>query len=589
MSALQTRPPAALWPWLLLLASLVLLYFFGLDSAYAPTNGDEMVYVHIAHATAQTGNWLPLASELDHMRNTKPPLLFWQAMVAGDWGRHWSMAALRFPSVVYTLVTAALVAALTRRISGNLRSACIAAAVYLLFFSTFRYGRVYLTSAPETFWFGLPLFALLWMHTREGGVDAVTQSRRGAALWLYGMAGVCFGIGALYKSFALIAPASASLWVAALVLAQPPRQRALLAATLGTALSATMALAIFALWFWLDPDPAAVWQEFVLGENTRKLNSALPYWKAALWGDDPVYKQVWAYPENAATLGLVVVGGMVSAATMGWHSRHTQATRPRAVQLLWLWPLVWLLVFAIPSQRDARYLIPAMPAIAIALALLWDRIARGWFIATALLLAPAIVVLARIAWVLGESDIGSPWLLGANLLLALASLVAVLAVLLVPRHSRMASLWVCAGLYACLLTMGAPLDQPSAQFSAAAQNAVAGKRVAVPNGFTGQFERFRFVLPGATLVPYDALGRNTGALRPDLPSPQRLAFLLQQFDAVVWIVESDAQPECLPACRVLDRRWFVKSRHKAGEVRLDNIADPQQWLLGREYLLVPGP
>ncbi len=589
MSALQTQPPAAPWPWLLLLGSLVLLYFFGLDSAYAPTNGDELVYVHIAHATAQTGNWLPLASELDHMRNTKPPLLFWQAMVAGDWGRHWSMAALRLPSVVYTLLTAALVAALTRRISGSLRSACIAAAVYLLFFSTFRYCRVYLTSAPETFWFGLPLFALLWMHTAPRAFNDGAPPRRGAPLWLYGMAGVCFGIGALYKSFALIAPASAGLWVAAMVLTQPPRQRALLGATLGTALSATMALAIFALWFWLDPDPAAVWQEFVLGENTRKMASGLPYWQAALWGDDPVYKQLWAYPENAATLGLVVLGAMVSAATWAWRRGHSKAALPPALHLLWLWPLVWMLVFAIPSQRDARYLIPAMPAVAIALAVLWERIARGWFVATALLLAPAIVVLTRIAWVLGHSDIGSPWLLGAHVLLALASLGAVVAVLMVPRYSRMGTLWVCGGLYACLLTMGAPLDQPSAQFSPAAQNAVAGKRVAVPNGFTGQFERFRFVLPGAVLVPYDALGRNTGVLQPGMPGPQRLAFLLQQFDAVVWVVESDALPECLPACRVLDRRWFVKSRHKAGEVRLDNIADPQQWLLGREYLLVPGP
>jgi hypothetical protein len=40
---------------------------------------------------------------------------------------------------------------------------------------------------------------------------------------------------------------------------------------------------------------------------------------------------------------------------------------------------------------------------------------------------------------------------------------------------------------------------------------------------------------------------------------------------------------------VLDQRWFVKSRHKAGEVRLDNIAYPQQWLLGREFLVTRRP
>ena len=584
MNSLRAAPQAPLWPWLLLLASLVVLYFFGLDSAYAPTNGDELVYVHIARATTQTGHWLPLASELDQMRNTKPPLLFWQAMVAGDWGQNWSLAALRLPSVIYTLLTATLVALLTRRISGNVRQACIAAALYLLFFSTFRYCRVYLTSAPETFWFGLPMFSYLWIASRPTGA-----APRSAPFWLYLISGICFGIGALYKSFALIAPACATLWGAALLAAPQPRRRALITSTLGAALSGAIALAVFALWFWLDPDPAAVWREFVLGENTRKMDSALPYWQAALWGNDPVYKQLWAYPENAATLGLVVVGGMVSAAKLGWHKRGAQTTVPPVLHLLWLWPLVWLLVFAIPSQRDARYLIPAMPAVAIALALLWERIGRGWFVATALVLVPAILVVARITWVLGESDVGSALLLWSAMALTLASLAAALAVVLMPRYSRMGALWLCAGLYACFLFMTAPLDQRSAQFSPATQATLAGKRVAVPNGFTGQFERFRFVLPGADLVPYDALGRNTGVLEPTMPAPQRLEFLLRQFDAVVWIVESDAQPECLPSCRVLDKRWFVKSRHKAGEVRLDNIADPQQWLLGREYVLAPGP
>ena len=584
MNSLRAAPPAPLWPWVLLLASLVLVYFFGLDSAYAPTNGDELVYVHIARATARTGHWLPLASELDNMRNTKPPLLFWQAMVAGDWGRHWSLAALRLPSVIYTLLTATLVGLLTRRISGSVRQACIAAALYLLFFSTFRYCRAYLTSAPETFWFGLPLFAFLWIATRPVGAPP-----RAAPFWLYLVSGMCFGIGALYKSFALIAPACASLWGAALMAAPQPRRQALITSTLGAALSGAIALAVFALWFWLDPDPASVWQEFVLGENTRKMDSALPYWQAALWGNDPVYKQLWAYPENAATLGLIVVGGMVSAAKLGWQGRSAQTTPPPALHLLWVWPLVWLMVFAIPSQRDARYLIPAMPAVAIGLALMWERIGRGWFIATALVLAPAIVVLARIAWVLGESDIGSPVLLWSAMALAFTSLAAALAVVLVPSYSRMGSLWVCAGLYACFLFMAAPLDQRSAQFNPQTQATLAGKRLAVPNGFTGQFERFRFVLPGTDLVPYDALGRNTGVLEPTMPAPQRLEFLLHQFDAVVWIVESDAQPECLPACRVLDTRWFVKSRHKAGEVRLDNIADPRQWLLGREYVVAPSP
>ena len=104
----QALSPA--WGWGLLLALAVAIYGLGLGNPYIPTNGDEMVYAHIARLTAAAGQWLPLVSELDHMRNTKPPLLFWQALLAGDWGRHWSLATLRTPSLAYTLLLAALVA-----------------------------------------------------------------------------------------------------------------------------------------------------------------------------------------------------------------------------------------------------------------------------------------------------------------------------------------------------------------------------------------------------------------------------------------------------------------------------------------------
>ena len=148
------------WPWLALVFLAAALYLFGLGSAYAPTNGDEMVYIHIARMTAESGHWLPLQSEIVDTRNTKPPLLFWQAIAAGNWGHHWSLFALRLPSIIYTFVTTAVLAFFAHRISGQVRTACLAAALYLLFFSTFRYGRVYLTSAPETFWLALPMWWL---------------------------------------------------------------------------------------------------------------------------------------------------------------------------------------------------------------------------------------------------------------------------------------------------------------------------------------------------------------------------------------------------------------------------------------------
>ena len=192
--------------WIALLCATAVLYLWGLGSPFAPTNGDEMVYIHIARLTAESGHWLPLVSDLANMRNTKPPLLIWQAMVAGDWGNNWSLLALRLPAVAYTFLTAVGVAVLTHRFSGRsgspIRSACLAAVLYLAFFSSFRYGRVYLTSAAETFWLALPMFWLLWRA-------CLPEDKVG---WFgYVLFGVTFGLGCAYKSFALVAPAAVEM------------------------------------------------------------------------------------------------------------------------------------------------------------------------------------------------------------------------------------------------------------------------------------------------------------------------------------------------------------------------------------------
>jgi len=584
----------ALWPWLALLLLAVLLYFFGLGSFYAPTNGDEMVYIHIARLTAESGHWLPLVSDLDHMRNTKPPLLFWQAMVAGDWGGNWSLFALRLPSVVYTLLSAAALGWFTQRLSANWRTACLAAVIYLAFFSSFRYGRVYLTSAPETFWLALPMWALLRSQLRPatatGSGPAWLASaapwRAPAVLMWFGAFGLCMGLGLLYKSFALVGPAAAALWCA-LLAGQPGRLRHTVRSTAAVAWSTALGLGVFALWFALDPDPAAVWQEFVVGENGGKMAGAQGYWHAALWGDYPLWTQLLAYCENAGllffvVLGLAWAGGRALLAGQPW-AKATPVQRT-----LWLWLLVWLVIFSIPSQRSARYVIPAMPALAILLALYWERVARGWFWLTVLLTSAALVVLGRISWVLGAMDVGEPVWRWTAMLAVAVGLTAGLAALVRRDWCRNAALLACLSVYASFGLMVAPLDGAQAKYSAAAIQRLAGKSAAVPNGFTAQFERFHFVLPQSALVPYDTDGRNTGALHPELPQDARLDFLLQNFDAVVWI-DGDSQaiaPPCRPRCEALGYRWHVKSRHKSGEVTWANIWHPEQWLLGREWLLV---
>ncbi|MGH8459250.1 MAG: ArnT family glycosyltransferase, partial [Nevskiales bacterium] len=90
LEPLKTRMRAH-YLWIGLAIAVALGYLFGLGGDHIPRNGDELVYAHIARLTAETGHWLPLVSSYDFMRNTKPPVLFWQAMVAGGWGEHWTL------------------------------------------------------------------------------------------------------------------------------------------------------------------------------------------------------------------------------------------------------------------------------------------------------------------------------------------------------------------------------------------------------------------------------------------------------------------------------------------------------------------
>jgi 4-amino-4-deoxy-L-arabinose transferase-like glycosyltransferase len=572
--------------WLILLFLAVAVHVFGLGGQYIPSNGDEMVYAHIARETAETGQWLPLASELPDTRNTKPPLLFWQAMVAGDWGQHWSMAVLRAPSLIYTLLVAAAIAACVRLVTRRWPDALLAACLYLAFFSTFRYGRPYLTSAPETFWFSLPLFGLLWQRLRMPG--------SGPGWGLHILFGLGLGLGLAYKSFALIAPAAAAWWLA-LVMSEPHiTWRVLLRHTVRTAFSATLGLGVFALWFVLDPDPAAVWREFIVGENAAKFSDARGYWQEALsLSGSSIWSQLLAYAVNAGLLFFVVLG-------LGWlglkklaQLRPGKAAWPLPPHLAILlgWSLVWLLVFIFPSQRSARYVIPAMPAVAMLLALYWRDMGSLWFVPTLLLSALDLLVLGRIAWVghsLALSTIGE---MALTLLVLAAGALVIAAGLWRASWTRLCALLACLLVYAGFGLTVAPLDGPLGRYAPQAAQDLPVGRVAVPNNFNGQYERYRFLLPGPhRFVPYDTDARALARVQPGstLPTPAaQLDKLLAGHAAVVWGQSTleEVAPPCLPGCSVLGERWQLRSRYLSGEITLTNLWYPQQWLFRREWLL----
>ena len=614
--------------WLTLLALAVAVYALGLGGQYIPSNGDELVYSHIARLTAASKQWLPLVSELDHMRNTKPPLLFWQGILASDWGQHWSQAALRAPSLLYTLLTTGAILWSVQKITGNLRSACIAACVYLAFFCTFRFGRTYLTSAPETFWLNVPMFWLLWARLRRtaglGLCNSVRchcvpgsgpgfqhpqsmplddgcrvkpgmtagEARTGMAgggmtngdlSWLTHVGfGVALGLGLAYKSFALIAPAAAALWCAQLLSAPVLSWRTATSISFKVGLSSVVALGIFGLWFVLDPDPSAVWQEFVIGENAGKLSSERGYWKVALFGGGvSVWAQLLAYVQNAGLLAFVVLG-LIGLGLRSLFSKKSSGPPSVHMIILLSWLAVWLLVFTLPSQRSARYVIPAMPALAVLIALCWQRIGRPWFVISLLLCGLLIAALTRIAWAGHGFGIASSQELGLALLVGLAGLLLLGGGLFKPAWTRACTVAMCLAVYASFGFSTASLNGSAGQYAGTVQAKLQGARVAVPNGFNGEFERFQFLLPGNTFVPYALEERSASD-----SAARQLSVLLSSHDAVIWLQSdlSELAPSCAPECRVLGWRWDVKGRHRGGEINLGNVWYPQRWLFRREWLV----
>ena len=613
--------------WLALLALALAVYALGLGGQYIPSNGDELVYSHIVRLTAASQQWLPLVSELDHMRNTKPPLLFWQGILASDWGQHWSQAALRAPSLLYTLLTTGAILWSVQKITGNLRSACIAACVYLAFFCTFRFGRTYLTSAPETFWLNVPMFWLLWarldgcrtpgchcvpgsgpgfQHPQSMSLDdgcrvkpgmTAGEARTGMAgggmtgdrmtngdlSWLTHVGfGVALGLGLAYKSFALIAPAAAALWCAQLLSAPVLSWRTATSISFKVGLSSVVALGIFGLWFVLDPDPSAVWQEFVIGENAGKLSSERGYWKVALFGGGvSIWAQLLAYVQNAGLLAFVVLG-LIGLGLRSLFNKKSSGPPSAHMIILLIWLAVWLIVFTLPSQRSARYVIPAMPALAILIALYWQRIGRTWFVVSLLLCGLLIAALTRIAWAEHGLGIASSLELGLALLVGLASLLLLSGALLKPAWTRACTVAMCLAVYASFGFSTASLNGSAGQYANSAQAKLQGARVAVPNGFNGEFERFQFLLPGNTFVPYATEERSASNF-----GARQLGVLLSSHDAVIWLQTdlSELAPPCAPDCRVLGWRWDVKGRHRSGEIHVDNLFYPELWLFRREWLV----
>ena len=532
----------------------VFTYFYALDSQYAPRNGDEDPYAHITRLTADSGAWLPLQSNLDGMRNTKPPLLFWQGIASTQWGQEWTLWNLRYPSVLYTLATALLVFALVSKLSQRLETGFVALLTFLAFFTTYRFGRPFLVNPPEVFWFFLPFFTLLYWRPLS------FDSRLLVPL----VVGVEIGIGLLYKSFALVAPVGLGLawWYwhhREYRVIEFVRRDAW-----KVALSASVALLIFASWFALDPDPQAVWREFVVGENAGKFGAQGGYWSTLLWGDNSVWTMVLGYPFNAGVLAFPVAALFVLA----WQRR---AQLSDAEKMLWSWLLILLVVFSVPTQRSTRYLLEAMPSLAILVALSWERITRKAFVATliavGLMLALLVFLSLRLQHELGAN---APYTAWYWLLIGVAAAVVIGGVV-VSRWTRPVVNVAALLVLLCLAAFLRPFDGVLGTYDAALVANLKGKPVWLPCNFRAKDETYRFILAGVQVHGYAEDSALTATT------------LAQRYRVFAFRMPLQATPQC-EQCTVLGERYVIRSRHRSDEIKAMLRGDVLQHLFAKEVL-----
>ena len=440
----------------------------------------------------------------------------------------------------------------------------IAAIVYLSFFTTFRYGRPYVTSAPETFWlFGI-FFALAW-----------SPAKLLASRWTFPLlAGLALGIGSLYKSFAMVVPAGFALalcyqGVGARKPLWNPIRPGVFTDGLKVMAICALGLGLFGLWFALDPQPGEVWREFVVGENVGKLKSSPGYFKVAFSGSGFI-TILTGYFTNALFLLPVSMGCMVAA----WKAHGKKTSVSDAEKIMWLWMLGLAFVFLFPNQRSTRYLIPAMPALAVLMALYWHRTGRIWFGLSLVMCAVGAAAMGWIAYgavrATQDGNLYSP----AYWLFIVAIIVACSLGLLKKEWTR--SITALAGfsvLFALTWVME-PFNGDLARFRPETNVLLQGQPVAVPSNFNGHFERYEFIITGAKVVPYFS----------EQPVDYDQVDALLKTHRYALVQRRIGQAPCAQ-CRIIDQRWNLRSRPSEKGGIQAAFKTPETYLFAREYLV----
>jgi hypothetical protein len=299
-----------------------------------------------------------------------------------------------------------------------------------------------------------------------------------------------------------------------------------------------------------------------------------------LWGSASVWEYLLAAVSNAGLWAAVAVATVVVA----WQLR---AQADAVERRLWLWLAVFVVVFAIPSQRSARYLLPAMPALALLIALHWRSLPR-WAFAVGHALGLAVVVLLMwLALGLQDGSGGDIVYHAVDWALLLLAATVCLGGLALPGLSRGALLATAPLVYGVIAVFTQPIDGPAGRYAPEVQQRLAGQSVWVPCNFRAKFEDHGFLLPASTPRGY---ATHEGPLQSVAQDPAAgPAALAARYPVFAWRQGLSAPPPRCDGCTVIASRVDLKSRHSSDELKAMLAGRVQENLYLREWLIAAAP
>ena len=369
----MTLPGSATVNRFLLLAvalALYVVYFLNLGNM-AFVGADEPRYARIAEEMLGSADLItPTLNSRPWME--KPPLLFWMgALSFGLFGV--SEAAARFPVALLGLAAALGCGYLLYRVQGR-RAALLGVLILSTSPLFFIYSRAASTDMPLVALLTLSLICAFRAHT-TGRLSFALLS--GAAL---GLAALAKGPVALLLGFGVL-----------LAFRALRRRRFCTALQLSCGL---MTLSVVTVpWFWL------VWKAngydflatFVLNHHLARYLTDLHHHAQPFWFFLPVLL-LGAFP------WVLFLG---SSILRMWRRPESLFSESDGLQLyLWLWVVLPFLFFSFSESKLAGYILPALPPLAMLVALEWDRLLSSELTALRML-RPELAMVSAMAAVMG--------------------------------------------------------------------------------------------------------------------------------------------------------------------------------------------